>query len=76
MDDILIHGKSQEEHNRRLESVLTRLKKHGLVLNESKCSFSTSKVKFLGHIIENETVKVDPERIEALKKFPTPKSIE
>jgi len=61
MDDILIHGKSKEEHDKRLLTTLERLQRHGITLNKEKCSFATTSVKFLGHIIGTEGVRPDPE---------------
>ena len=52
VDDILIHGRSQEEHDHRLEAVLRRLQEVGLTLNEKKCEFSRPSVKFLGQIVD------------------------
>ncbi len=75
MDDVLIHGHSLEEHDKRLYAVLERLKKAGLVLNPDKCVFASSQVKFLGHIIEEQKVRVDPERIQALVNMPAPRDI-
>ena len=40
MDDILVYGCDQEEHNSRLMGVLERLKQAGVTLNKDKCSFS------------------------------------
>ena len=48
--DILIYGRSQEEHDERLEAVLHRLSNANVTLNVQKCVFSVSKVKFLGQI--------------------------
>ena len=48
VDDVLVHGRSQEEHDERLFKVLERLQKEGLTLNKEKCKFSTSQVSFLG----------------------------
>ncbi len=50
MDDILVHGHTMAEHNQRLQVVLSKLKKAGLVLNEKKCVFAVLQVKFLRHI--------------------------
>ena len=53
MDDILVHGATQEEHDQRLEAVLERLLSLGMTLNAEKCTFAQSSVKFLGHVIDN-----------------------
>ncbi|XP_054287919.1 uncharacterized protein LOC129003646 [Macrosteles quadrilineatus] len=75
MDDILIHGRTQEEHDYRLTQVLDRLKKAKVVLNKEKCSISQTSVKFLGNLIDCDGIKVDPDRIRALEELPPPKDI-
>ena len=61
IDDILVHGKTKEEHDTRLLNTLERLQKHGFTLNKEKCLFSTESVKFLGHIVDKEGIRPDPE---------------
>ena len=61
IDDVLVHGKDQEEHNSRLEAVLKRLEEAGMTLNLEKCQFSTHRVKFLRHIISSQGIENDPE---------------
>ena len=56
MDDILVHGRSSEEHNKQPTTVLQRLEKAGLTLNERKCEFSKNRVKFLGQIVDHTGV--------------------
>ena len=56
MDDILIHG-SNQQHDERLIAVLEKLQKFHVTL---KNVFSTSTVKFLGHVIDQEGTKPDP----------------
>ena len=51
IDDILVFGQSQQEHDQRLESVLKRLTKAGITLNSEKCEFSKRSVKFLGMLL-------------------------
>ena len=52
IDDVLVHGKLQEEHDHRLKKVLERVKQVGLTLNVDKCEFSKSCIKFLGQVIK------------------------
>ena len=66
MDDILVHGKTQEEHDRRLVAILKKLEEAGLTLNENKCEFSKSTVKFLGQIMDHFGVKPNPNKIDAI----------
>ena len=66
MDDILIHGSNQQEHSECLIAVLEQLQKFHVTLNKEKCVFSTSSVKFLGHVIDQENIKPDPEKVQAI----------
>lgn len=52
-----------------------KLEKHNLKLKPSKCEFFMSEVKYLGHIVSEEGVKTDPDKIEALKSWPVPRNI-
>ena len=72
MDDILIHGASREEHDQRLETVLQRLANLGMTLNAEKCTFAQTSVKFLGHVIDGQGIRPDPDRVDAVVRFTTP----
>lgn len=61
-DDILIFSKTWEEHLRHLEEVLSILESESLFAKESKCEFGMKELLYLGHIISDEGVKVDPEK--------------
>ena len=74
MDDILIHGKSREEHDIWLMSILNRLQRHGITLNKEKCSFATNSVKFLGHIVGKEGVRPDPEKLQGIEDMSEPRN--
>lgn len=75
LDDILVFSQSFDDHLKRLEGVFEKLEKHNLKLKPSKCEFFMSEVKYLGHIVSEEGVKTDPDKIEALKSWPVPKNI-
>jgi type IV secretory pathway VirB4 component len=47
-DDIIVFGSTKEEHDRRLEAVLSRLNDSGLTVNESKCEFGKKSLTFFG----------------------------
>ena len=67
MDDVLVHGESAEEHNDRLEKVL---KKAGLTLNNKKCRFSQTQVKFLGQVVDRDGIRPDPDKVRAQNVAP------
>ena len=51
LDDIIIHGKDKEEHDRRLVKVLQTLKESGFTINNDKCELNMSKLVFMGHVL-------------------------
>jgi hypothetical protein len=55
--------------------VLQVLREHQLYAKLSKCSFYQNKIHYLGHIISGEGIDVDPENIEAIKGWKTPKNV-
>jgi len=60
MDDILVYGQNQEEHDHRLIVVLEHLKQAKVTLNEEKCNFSTNSVRFLGQRVDSSGIHPDP----------------
>lgn len=76
LDDIIIFSKTFEEHIKRLEDCFERLKQHGLKLKGSKCEFLQREVQYLGHIVSESGVKTDPDKIESLRKWPVPTTIQ
>ena len=75
LDDIIIFGRSFEEHLDRLDLVLGRLKEAGLKIKGSKCRFFQEKIHFLGHIVSRKGVEVDPEKVSAVEKMKSPTTI-
>jgi hypothetical protein len=75
LDDILVYSKSEEEHENHLRMVLQVLREHQLYAKLSKCSFYQNQIHYLGHIISEERMVVDPENIEYFKGWKTPKNV-
>jgi hypothetical protein len=65
-DDILIYSKTFQSHLAHVDQVLHLLSQHQCFLKHSKCSFGTSEVEYLGHIIGKDGVWLDPKNIEAM----------
>ena len=61
IDDTIIYGRDQEEHDARLEAALERIKSTGLTLNREKCEFSQEEVSFLGQLVGKEGIRPDME---------------
>lgn len=73
LDDIIIVGKDFDDHLKKLEQVLSKLRDANLKLNPKKCSFFKRKVNYLGHVISSDGIQTCPEKISAVKDWPTPK---
>ena len=63
LDDILVYSKIEEEHEKHLRLVLQVLREHQLYTKLSKCSFYQRHIHYLGHIISEEGIVVDPEKV-------------
>ncbi|KAF8045589.1 hypothetical protein N665_4664s0001 [Sinapis alba] len=74
IDDILVYSKSKEDHERHLRAVLGQLREQQLFAKLSKCSSWQKSVGFLGHIMSDQGVSVDPEKIKAIQEWPRPKT--
>ena len=75
MDDVLIFGKDIQEHDARLEQVLQQIQAAGATLNQEKCQFRKSSIKFLGHLVDATGIRSDPDKTSAIANMPTPKNI-
>ena len=75
LDDIIIFSKNPDDHITRLEGVFEKLAKAGLKLKPSKCEFFRSSLKYLGHIVSKDGIATDPRKIEAIQKWPRPKTV-
>ena len=75
MDDVLIFGKDQTEHDQRLEAALMHIEKAGATLNPQKCEFSKNKLTFLGHVIDADGITADPDKTKAIVEMSPPKNV-
>ena len=57
MDDILVYGTTEKEHDGRLEKVMQRIETAGLKLNREKCAIRQSQLRFLGHLIDQSGIR-------------------
>ena len=74
IDDIIVFGKSFEEHMHRVEEVLARLETAGLKLRAEKCQVLQREVVFQGHVVSGEGVKPNPTNIEKIMSWPKPRN--
>ena len=71
----MIFSSTFEEHMERLEAVFSRLHTHNLKLKASKCQFLKSSITYLGHVVSEDGIHTDPEKTEAVRTWPVPKSV-
>jgi hypothetical protein len=72
VDDIVIYAKSVKELLERLDVVLDRIMKSGLTVNSKKCVLFSTKINLLGHVICEEGVKPNPEKVSVIESWKTP----
>ena len=75
MDDILVHGRTQAEHDQRLRAVLEKLQASGITLNKEKCLFFQTQVDFLGQVLTPLGVSSDPSKVMAIRKMREPANV-
>lgn len=76
IDDILVYGDTEEEHDSRLGQVLQTLKDNNVLLNEGKCIFKTQSVDFLGHHLEPNGITPLDKYVKSIMDFRLPKTLE
>ena len=75
LDDIIVMAPSVEEHQRRLEEVFKRIREAKLKLRPDKCRILQKEVTFLGHVVSDAGIAMDPKKLEAVRDWPTPKNL-
>jgi hypothetical protein len=75
LDDILVYYKIEEEHEQHLRMVFQVLREHQQYAKLSKCSFYQRQIHYLGHIISEEGIVVDPEKVQAIREWPAPRNV-
>lgn len=75
LDDLIILGRTLEEHESRLLKVLDRLREVGLKISLAKCIFCQTKVKYVGHIVSADGVATDPSKVGAVTNWPRPTNL-
>jgi hypothetical protein len=74
VDDIIIMSGTLDEHKDHLRQVFDRFRTHNVTVNLEKSKFFQPEVKFLGHIISTDGIRMDPEKVDAVMKFRPPRN--
>lgn len=75
MDDLVILGVTIEQALQRLEDVLTVASRHGLIINWRKCQFLKTTIEYLGHVVNEGTIRPSEQKIRAVRDFPRPATV-
>ncbi|PIO68631.1 hypothetical protein TELCIR_09573 [Teladorsagia circumcincta] len=75
LDDILVNGRTIDEHNTRLDAVFQRIQDYGFRLRLEKCSFLQKQIKYLGFVINAQGRRPDPDKVKAILRMLAPKDV-
>lgn len=75
MDDVIVSGTDETEHQSNLLKLLTRIQEYGFQLRIEKCEFYMSSIKYLGHVIDHQGIRPDPQKIESITNMPPPTDV-
>ena len=75
IDDILVYSENDEDHAEHLRIVLNRLRDHKLYAKFSKCEFWLKRVHFLGHILFEDGISIDPSKVQEVMDWKAPTTI-
>lgn len=72
IDDIIVFGKSEQDHLNNIAETMNQCRERNLKLNPEKCKFFRTEVLFLGHLCTANGIKPDPSKYSTIEKYPTP----
>ena len=75
-DDIIVYGSNTEDHDKNLTALLLRCREKGMRLNKEKLELRKSEISFLGHLVSEGGLKIDPEKVEAVLNMPKPENVD
>lgn len=72
LDDIVIYSDTPEDHVKHVKSIIDRLKEHQFYLSSHKLQFFKKELKILGHVIDDDKIRMDPAKVESIVNWKTP----
>ena len=71
-DDIIVHGVTEEQHDKNMRSLMDHAHVNGLVFNPEKCSLKADSVMFFRCLYDRNSIRPDPAKVEAIQAMPAP----
>src|SRR5699024_8220987 len=75
LDDVVVGGKTQAEHDANLWRVLERIEEYGFRIRPEKCSFGMKQIKYLGFILDKNGRRPDPMKVKPILTMPEPTDV-
>ena len=75
LDDLIVFSDTIEEHASLLEHVLQRFERANVLLQPAKCVFAKPQMQYLGYILSREGITASPDKVKAVRQYPTPRSV-
>ena len=75
INDVLVYGNTEEQHDQRLKAVLSKIRKAGLTLSREKCVFGVTQISFLGQSVNSDGIKPDPRKVQAIREIKSPNNV-
>lgn len=76
LDDIIVYGSTENEHDHCLNNVMQVLNTHNVLLNKSKCLFKVQELEFLGHKLSSQGIEADQRKVKTIMEFRSPQNKE
>ena len=74
LDDLLVWGEDDEQHDTRLAKVLERARSRNLKLNKTKCHIKQPEISYVGHTLRKDGLKPDQKKLKPLQQCQHPKA--
>ncbi|XP_055526981.1 uncharacterized protein K02A2.6-like [Wyeomyia smithii] len=75
LDDLLVGGRTKEDHDKNLKQVLKHLKEYGFTVRIGKCKFNMQEVEYLEQILDGDGIRPDPGKTSAIASIPPPQDV-
>lgn len=74
LDDIIVFSKSESLHLKHVRTIFNKCRKFGVSLHPKKSHFAMIEGKLLGHIVSNDGIKIDPNRVTTIQQIEQPRN--